>query len=100
MTWLETLADTLGYDYDPIPNFPMHWYETYGLHSKDYLFDRFTSRNPLSHTVLIIVKAVWWLLYIFPFGLWLTIIGQTINWLYTKYKAITGKNDVPENPWN
>lgn len=100
MSKLATWADRLGYDYTSIPNFPMKWYETYGLHTKDYLFDRFTPRGIAQQAVLILARSLWWLLYILPFGLWLTFAGRAGSTIYDTYLELTGKKpEMPENPY-
>lgn len=97
---IEKIADLTGFDYTHINNFPMKWYETYGLHTKDYFWDRFTPRNPVSSGVLYLVRMMWWFVYIFPFGLWLTIGGRQLNRLYQFYRRSTGQTlDLPQNPY-
>jgi ABC-type uncharacterized transport system permease subunit len=97
---IETVADRLGYDYTPIPNFPMPAYKTYGLHTKDYFFDRFTPRGPIQKLALILVRMMWWLIYILPLGLWLTLTGMLATSLKKFLLEATGrKTEVPENPY-
>jgi hypothetical protein len=87
-------ADKLGFDYQHIKmgRFPMKWYETYGLYSVDYIFDRFTPRNILAKMLKLLVMSVYLVTYVFVVGLWLTILGKVVDSVLGIFRS------KPENP--
>ena len=81
---IEKIAEKLGYHYEPVPWFGA-WYEILGFHTKDYIFDRFEPQTTPAQILKIMAQTTWFLIYIVPFGLWLTAFGLVIkagiNWI-------------------
>lgn len=72
------IAEPLGFEYTHIEmgKFPMEWYETYGYHAKDYIFDRFETLTWYAGLIKAVAMALFFVLYLIPLGMWLTVFGQ------------------------
>ena len=101
---VEKIANLLGFEYKSGKWNAFAWYEKYGYHSKDNIFDRFVPQNTGASILKMIAETVWSVTYIFCFGLWLTAAGQTIrsilnwkpinsvtNWIKRKLDPSIGK---------
>lgn len=78
---IDRVAGFLGFEYTHIRmgSFPMKWYETYGLHSKDYIFDRFEPETFTAGLLKGVFLLGFFLTYIALFGLWLTVFGMLFD---------------------
>lgn len=88
---IEDIANRLGYDYTPIPNFPMPWYSQYGVYILDYVFDRFEPRN-LPAKILKAAAIATVTPYAISLGLLLTLAGNTCSHILHIGRKITGRN--------
>lgn len=78
---LERAANFFGFEYTHIEmgRFPMAWYETYGLHLKDYWFDRFEPETLFASFLKGLSLLVFFFTYLAFIGIWITAFGQIFH---------------------
>lgn len=78
---IRSVAEAAGFEYTHINlgRFPMEWWETYGFHSKDYIFDRFEPRTWYAKIIKNVAFVLFCFGYVFHLGLVLTVLGLSVS---------------------